>query len=105
MKLFSKNFFRLRRKGVKRRKSGYYWVKWSYSFNTGNTVWRIAYYLEPWHNWQLPGDVRYFKDEDFLEIGGKISDDFTQTQRFWWAIIFLNLGIILERVFTYFLCD
>ena len=64
-----KKFFRLRRKGRKRRKSGYYWVNWSYSGNPNKgDIWRIAFYLEDLNVWTITGDIRRFGDDDFIDI-------------------------------------
>lgn len=63
---FSKKFFRLRRRDVKQRTTGYYYVLWSYN-GTNRPDWRIGYYSDG-VGWILPGDSRKFDDQDFIRI-------------------------------------
>lgn len=51
----------------KKRKSGYYWIHWSYGNGLGD-VWRVGFYMESSDNWVLPGDARIFKDGDFIAV-------------------------------------
>jgi hypothetical protein len=91
-----KNFFRLRRIGgylrtrlpkqlggyprtrlPKQRKTGYYYVLWSYrGSTTEGDVWRIGFYLESNNTWSLTGDLRFFKDVDFIAITKKPVNSF-----------------------------
>lgn len=96
--LFSKKFFRLRRKGGnRRRETGYYWVHWSYGGNPGkDDVWRIGYYLASADTWSLSGDLRFFKDADFLAIYSVPIKTFPSTTNkaatiVYWVVITLNL--------------
>jgi hypothetical protein len=53
----------------KQRKSGYYWVHWSYSGNKERgDVWRIAFYLNTSATWSITGDLRFYRDSDFIAI-------------------------------------
>jgi hypothetical protein len=47
------------------RKTGYYWVQYSYG---GARKWRVAWYSESLEYWQLEGDRRVFYDNDFIKI-------------------------------------
>lgn len=66
---FSKKFFRLRREGRKRRKSGYYWIYWALdpTAASGMSI-RVGHYNEHTDTWSLPGAIRFYKDADFLRI-------------------------------------
>ena len=63
MRSFLKKIFRLRRRGL--RKTGYYWVKFSYA---GERQWRIGWYDEKWSRWDIDGDDRDYYDNDFVTI-------------------------------------
>lgn len=106
---FSKKFFRLRRRGAKRRESGYYWVHWSYGGNAGkNDVWRIGYYNAFSDNWSVTGDLRFFKDADFLAINEYRILSFWSRYRVWNFLLCLaliemgwNLGYIIYLTIEY----
>lgn len=68
--LFSKKFFRLRRKEGKARKTGYYWVRWTYNTDI-NDGWRLGFYIDTLNTWSLMGDSRTFKDNDFISVNEK----------------------------------
>ncbi len=57
-----KKFFRLRR-GF--RKTGHYWIQFSYR---GVRKWRVAWYNELLEHWQIDGDTREWYDRDFISI-------------------------------------
>lgn len=61
-----KNIFKKKPKAA--RKTGYYWVWWSYSRSGNDTVWRVGYYNQVLTTWTLDGDERRFYDQDFLGI-------------------------------------
>lgn len=67
---FFKKIFSATPKGVKRRKrkTGYYWVQWSYARDSKPDVWRIGFYNHQFDNWSITGDARYYHDFDFLGI-------------------------------------
>lgn len=52
----------------KHRKSGYYWVGWSYSQDTKNVVQRIAYYNERFCTWTIDGDSGLYTNDRFINI-------------------------------------
>lgn len=59
---FLKKFFRLRRKF---RKTGYYWVQFTYA---GVRKWRIGWYNEMLEHWEIDGTERRFHDNHFIKI-------------------------------------
>lgn len=107
---FSKNFFRLRRRGANRRKSGYYWVHWSYGGTAGkNDVWRIGYYNAFSQKWSITGDSRYFDDGDFIAINEYQILGFWSQYRVFNFLLCLaliemawNAGYIIYNVIEYF---
>lgn len=99
---FLKKFFRLRRKGAKRRKAGYYYVHWSYSGNPNKgDVWRIGYYNNLFDNWSLTGDTRLFKDDDFISIDNRRISGFGQFRFYYYLlIIFWPVWITWAIIYT-----
>lgn len=53
----------------KPRKSGYYWVGWSYSQDAKNVIQRIAYYNERFCTWTIDGDSSLYTNDRFIDIG------------------------------------
>lgn len=77
---FLKKFFRLRRKGGKQRKTGYYWVGWQIPTKE-STGFIVALYNADTDTWIIPGRVRFYKDTDFLFIDGN------QVTPFPWSLL------------------
>lgn len=63
---YLKNIFK--RKPKPPRKTGYYWVQFSYG---GTRKWRVAWYNEMLEYWHIDGDSRVFYDDDFLKISNR----------------------------------
>lgn len=56
------------KKTSKQRKSGYYWVGWSYSQDMENIVQRIAYYNERFGTWTIDGDTERYTTDRFIDV-------------------------------------
>jgi hypothetical protein len=85
------------------RKTGYYWVRYSYG---GKRTRRIGWYNEMLEYWHLTGDTREYYDNDFIRIYERPIPDrqllrldkFGYTLFIVWMV--LTLGYLIYQVIT-----